>query len=111
MNSKIISIGAGKNGEDIHKPVKNLGWLLRNWKTINHFFIHKKEGEKFQCHLMASVANTNKLYFTEYASYKICLNFLDRPIFRDLDIIIREANGAESLYRIGSPEYRKLLAK
>lgn len=109
MRTKLIYFGAGKNGEDIEKPIKNLGWLLRNWKNINYLFIHKKEGLGHECELMASIQDSDCLYHTEFASYQVCLRILDRPIFRDLSIIIKESNNAESPYKVGSKEYRQLI--
>lgn len=110
MNSKIIKFGAGPNSEDIEKPVKNLGWLLRNWKKVSYIFIQRVSGKNFECELMASIKDIDGIYFTEFNSYQVCLNIIDRPIFRGLPIWITEENGAQSaMIIIGSPKYRVLI--
>lgn len=69
------------------KPVKNLGWLLRNWKSVESFTInpHPKEEGQWQadCHLIAHLKGGGT-YETGFASAQILKNWLNRPVFRDV---------------------------
>ena len=109
MSAQVIKIGAGKNKEDVVIPVKNLGWLLRNWKKVEYFKIiqyllyNKTE--------LVAYCDDQVQYRTEFADFSVCLNFLNRPIFKTLEVeyILHRGNSIERTItlKIGSDAYRE----
>jgi hypothetical protein len=65
------------------KPVKNLGWLLRNWKSVASFHVGPGTGGR-DCFLTATLDGRWKgyRYVTDFASARVLVGFLDRPVFR-----------------------------
>ena len=37
-----------KNGIKTEKPIKNLGWVIRNWKNVESFNFDKTLGDSYQ---------------------------------------------------------------
>lgn len=68
---------------NISKPVKNLGWLLKHWKQVDNFRIEKARSKHDDCYLIAYIG-PYKRYETGFASYEVCINFLNRPVFKGL---------------------------
>jgi hypothetical protein len=82
------------------RVVKNLGWLLRNWKKVESFIVMtKKDGG---AELVAVLCSPYWTYETPFAYKGILRKFLDRPVFRGL---IAEWD-AEKV-QIGSKEWRE----
>lgn len=81
--------------------VRNLGWLLRNWKLIERFEVRVHPKRALECpglppdaYLTAYGERVNGrtgkregfFYQTDYASDHVLARFLDRPVFRGLPI-------------------------
>lgn len=93
------------------KEVKNLGWLRNNWQQIQSFEVVKnKPGSMYDCVLKAHCFKNDvkSIYETDFASFSICLDFLDRPIFRLKDLKLVLHDKTEKNYNIGDIEYEKL---
>ncbi len=67
------------------KRVKNLGWLVRNWKSVTSFDVRRGYGS-WDATLIAFIDNGN-VYATPYASRYVLANFLDRSIFRGIPVL------------------------
>lgn len=71
------------------KPVKNLGWLLRNWQSVESFTIkpHPPEPRGFQTEaLLIAHLKGGGEYQTGFACASILKRWLDRPAFRGVKI-------------------------
>lgn len=92
------------------KEVKNLGWLLNNWQEVLRFEILKGKNDN-ECQLTA-ILKDGGYYMTDFASFVVCLGFLDRPIFRTSNLdIIKSYNSDVENFKIGNEEYRNLIIK
>jgi hypothetical protein len=71
------------------KKVKNLGWLLRHWKGIKEFRVYTKNltNSSNEAYLVAELF-TGIFYETGFASKAVTIDFLKRPTFYDLPVII-----------------------
>jgi hypothetical protein len=66
------------NADGTIKSVKNLGWLLRNWKLVKEFeIIEMEQGEG----LMIAHLKDGRKYSTNWASFTLCKEWLHRPVF------------------------------
>lgn len=102
-----MSIITYQNGKQ--KQVKNLGWLLRNWQDVESFCFVYNPNTKTVCdgELIAWLKNGVK-YSTDFASFNVCVDWLDRPIFKGKELLIHNLPlGTVSSYRIGWEEYLK----
>jgi len=99
------------------KSVQNLGWLLRNWQKVHSFrflFIRPKKDNWNDGELIAMLRGTGPqwdqpvggVYRTDFASYGIARDFLDRPVFRGLPLTTVLPDTSRHDETIGSPEYR-----
>ena len=69
------------------KPVKNLGWLLRNWKWVKQFTIINHPEINFGCQpdcVLTAHLKDGRKYETGFMSHSLLRHFLDRPVFRGL---------------------------
>lgn len=92
------------------KRVKNLGWLMRNWKGVDYFTAIRSESKlpASEAFLTALMRDGSR-FESDFASFDVLLgHFLDRPVFRGADIFIID-RGAEMRTTIGSPAYRRLI--
>lgn len=90
-------------GWSVVREVKNLGWLLRNWKDVQRITVEPLEtplgGEaRLTCYL-----NNGQRYLTDFASRCVLRRFLDRPVFRGLVV-----TWDSKLYVIGADDYRAM---
>lgn len=85
MISKSIVIDTNGN----KKEVKNLGYLLRNWKQVKYFQIISEHmlNPDNDAYLIAYMYNS-KRYETGFASKTVLNSFLKRPVFYDLKAIV-----------------------
>ena len=66
-----------------YKKVKNLGWLLRNWKDVDRFKVIR--GTASQARLVAYMRDGRE-FDTQFASKDVLWNFLKRPVFIGLHV-------------------------
>jgi hypothetical protein len=69
------------------RPVKNLGWLLRNWRKVRSFAIRPHpplKGGGFRPDAVLYAYTSAGTYRTGFSSATILADWLDRPIFRGL---------------------------
>jgi hypothetical protein len=70
------------------KEVANLGWILRHWKDVERIRvtpIFKTDDVTNPDHWDCAVIfylNDGRYYATPFASSSVCLDWLDRPVFR-----------------------------
>lgn len=83
------------NGCNVYKSgqwvkVKNLGYLLRNWKQIKVFKIFLPDGyfdNKSDEALLVALFKDGRFFTTTFASYEVLSSrFLPRPVFYDLPV-------------------------
>lgn len=72
------------------KPVKNLGWLLRNWQLVERIEVHQPDCARFEDWdvLMVAYLKDGRRYSTTWASGTVCRNWLHRPVFEGLPLWI-----------------------
>lgn len=77
-----------KQGARKNFTVKNLGWLLRNWKKIKDIQIDEVDRPSlrwmYECRLVAFFEGG--FYETYFTSRHICRLWLRRPVFRGLKL-------------------------
>lgn len=80
------------------KRVKNLGWLLRNWKRVDRTLGFKLTGTSDGgCRLVARLRLDYPVlpnaephsYVTDFASLTVCWSWLDRPVFGGISCQVR----------------------
>ena len=112
MQAWLIKTGVPLDTPGRIKPIKNLGWLLRNWQAIEaiEITVYKRpSGALGECALQA-FTDDGRMYVTDWTSYALCLEWLDRSIFRQRQVIIHTPTGSEYRGAIGDPGYRAELA-
>lgn len=88
------------------KSVRNLGWLLRNWRDVARFEVLRAsapevakypeiagehegkylEGRKYPEGILVAYLHDGREYRTLFACLTVCRSFLDRPVFRGLPL-------------------------
>lgn len=66
------------NTDGTLKPVKNLGWLLRNWQLVTEFEVIEMEKG---AGLMIAHLRDGRKYTTNWVSFSHCRDWLHRPVF------------------------------
>lgn len=68
------------------RQVKNLGWLLRNWQSIEEIIIlpPPKRLEKHWDVMMHVRMSDDSMFETPWADRSVLWSWLDRPILRDV---------------------------
>ncbi len=79
-----------ENDGTVIRYVKNLGWLLRNWKQVEAFTLEdhpavEDRGMKPEVLLTAQLRDGRR-YVTGFMCANICRDWLNRPVFRGLPI-------------------------
>ena len=94
---------------NVTRQVKNLGWLLRNWKDVICLEVKHNGCTSFpnEAYLKAFCRN-DKIYETDWASFSHCIEWLDRPVFKGCNVTVIFADGTSEKYEIGSTEYQKI---
>jgi len=67
------------NGRQV--PVKNLGWLLKNWKEVKSFELHSKG--LIDGYMIAHLRDGGS-YHSAWNSKSIMLDWIKRPVFYGL---------------------------
>lgn len=67
-------------------PVKNLGWVLRNWELVKEVEIAPSL-DPWGC-VFRAILKDGRTYISDFASLAVCVRWLDRPVFRGLHIKI-----------------------
>jgi len=63
--------------------VKNLGWLLRNWKAVESFRVKPYRGTMRVCETqLVAYLRDGRIYETPFASASVLRDWLHRPVFR-----------------------------
>ena len=66
-------------------PVKNLGWLLANWKRVERFVI-------LETILIAYDRDLLPIYIVTWADFNVLIPWLHRPVFKGLPLEIWRNN-------------------
>lgn len=74
----------------IIKKVKNLGWVLRNWRKVKslefNLFSASLQHDTMVDGLFIANMEDGGIFKAGYASFAIFLGWIDRPVFRGLPI-------------------------
>ena len=68
------------------KPVKNLGWLLQNWKKVEMIEAAPSKMHMTDAILIAFMRD-GKVYATPYASRSVLAGWLARPVLMGLPLV------------------------
>lgn len=73
------------------RAVRNLGWLVRNWKTVQSFRVVPTPGKSAECILIARMDPKNTPggvaeYRTDFACARLLWDWLHRSIFAGLPV-------------------------
>lgn len=79
-----LSYAAVWDGE-AWRRVKNLGWLLRNWKSVVTFIV-SAGNSRYDARLIA-VMRDGKYYATPFADQTVLAHWLDRPVFHTVTVL------------------------
>ena len=84
------------------KPVKNLRWLLRHWKEVDYVRVTKlKDGRCwFRAFMQRPTRDKVFYYFTIWESWEVCLDWLHRPVFRGLPLVIQRFDYDKQEHRV-----------
>ncbi len=85
-----ISPSIIRDGDKIRR-VKNLGWLMRHWKDVQSFTVECTRNGAYimgddACYLRAPLRD-GRTYETGWADSSVCWDWLDRPIFRGVELL------------------------
>ena len=103
--SATITSNAGRT-----RTVKNLGWLLRNWQSVESFAVtlpaDGRPGADWECGILANLKERSgdRAYFSDFASLSVLFRWLNRPVFRGHHLSFRLPDSSAE-WVIGSPEY------
>lgn len=71
------------------RQVKNLGWLLRNWRAVERLeWTGSLDSGIFRAHLA-----DGRTYETRYASFEVWKGFINRPVFRGRPVTVNGITG------------------
>lgn len=66
------------------KQVKNLGWLLKHWRDVDHFETEMLPSGEV---LMVAYLRDGGTYQTNWASPNVMRQWLHRPVFRGIRVV------------------------
>lgn len=66
--------------------VKNLGWLISNWRSVRSFSVTRLLKDRYGARLVAHM-DDGRLYTTDFASRQVLACWLNRPVFRGSEVI------------------------
>lgn len=70
------------------KEVKNLGWLLRNWKNVKEFRVYTQNlTNPADDAILTAEMRDGRIYETGFADKIILNRFLRRPVFYALVVV------------------------
>lgn len=102
MSAYVISI----NGHP--RPVKNLGWILRNWKLVDSVKFHYNPTETCNDVMVEFYLKDGRKFMSTYASFTVFLDWIDRPIFRGIGLWIAQFGKTMGMLWVGSGEFHAL---
>lgn len=89
------------------RQLKNLGWLTRNWQEVKGFTFRKHPTRGAWDGVLIADLKGGGHFQSEFADYTVARgHFLDRPIFRGLELTTVNRNGTVVTEEIGSAAYR-----
>ena len=92
------------------KAVKNLGWVLRNWKQVEYLGFNYAPNDKrmIDGEFVAKLKD-GTTYISEYASLSVFWNWVRRPIFDGVKLAVRlEYDGMFRVFTVGDTEFRRI---
>lgn len=87
--------------DGVRREVKNLGWLLRNWKDVDGFAVLAGNQVANGALLVAKLKSGGN-YVSTFASFSVLLDFLDRPVFRGLRCVVSYARPDGGPKKVGA---------
>lgn len=82
------------------RAVRNLGWILRNWKQVARITVEPKaDGGAWVFWYL----HDGRRFVSDFASREVLRGFLDRPVFRGLVVTWNSR-----MHVIGSETYRAM---
>lgn len=97
-----------KRADGSVRSVKNLGWLLRNWKAVDRFLITADPTGHDDALLKVNLRDGVE-YAIGFASFSVLLGFLDRPVFRGRVVFAQLPKlNVDFIGEVGSKSYRAI---
>lgn len=96
-----------KNLDGTKTPIKNLGWLLRNWQYITEMGFRYAPADSWDGELWAKIRDGRE-YVTKFADLSVCWNFLERPIFFSLPFTFEVLGTDPKYFVIGNDEWKRI---
>lgn len=94
------------------RELKNLGWLLRNWKRVARLgFNYSPDSARMVDGVLIGYMRDGSVYHCEYSSLSVCWHFLLRSVFEGVKLHLRKASdnyNSERVFTIGDPDYRRI---
>jgi hypothetical protein len=87
------------------KVLKNLGWLFSHWKDVKNLEFRFIPGNKMVDGELIAHLDDGGIYRTDYASYGVARDILDRPVFEGLSLTTIRGDD-RTTETIGSTAYR-----
>lgn len=88
------------------RSVKNLGWLLRNWKDVSRFEV-TRDPTGYSNALLTAHLRDGGFYRTMFMDRGVLIRFLDRPVFRGVAVVVT-LPGLGFTGKIGDDAYRAI---
>lgn len=97
--------GSGLNKSTKEIKVKNLGWLVRHWKEISSLGFNYVPFDMCDGQLVGRLKN-GSVYFSDFASFQVCWHFLNRSIFKGLELnFVYENFNKSKKFVVGNEQY------
>jgi hypothetical protein len=103
--------GTGLNKSTKEIKVKNLGWLLRHWKEISSLRFNYAPLNMCDGQLVGRMKD-GSVYFSDFACFHVCWNFLNRSIFKGLEFTVtwddEKRNLQSKNFVVGDETYNRI---
>ena len=89
------------------KQVKNLGWLLRNWRQVHEILFEVSENDPNNDGKLIVLFSNGGKYETNFADLTVCFNWLNRPVFKGQQFTIYSNKILLSTWVVGDGKYKE----
>lgn len=68
------------------RQVKNLGWLINNWRGVHSFSVTRLLKDRYGARLVAHM-DDGRIYVTDFVSRQVLACWLNRPVFQGTEVV------------------------
>lgn len=93
------------------RKVKNLGWLLRHWKSVGSFDVTLPVDSVRGVTLTAHLHGHDKgyIFVVDFADRSVLWNFLNRPVFAGVTVTWLDGNAYQLAKRVTFDQVKPVL--